>query len=175
MSSASGSGGLATINSPTSSRCADCPNMVMTIADQQFYKRFQKMKPLQFQGAIPGVPRIDWMGTNGSYPSKSISYIHAQRLIDIVCMSYLAFIRDTSVELPPMESILIVKEFADVFSNDLSGVPSNRDIDFAIDLKPGTKPISIPPYRMTSAELKELKDQLQDLLSKGFIRPSVSP
>ncbi|XP_069147009.1 uncharacterized protein [Solanum lycopersicum] len=54
-------------------------------------------------------------------------------------------------------------------------VPPDRDIDFSIDLEPGTKPISIPPYRMASAELKELKDQLQDLLSKGFIRPSVSP
>ena len=48
-------------------------------------------------------------------------------------------------------------------------------IDFAIDLEPGTKPISIPPCRMAPAELKELKDQLQDLLEKGFIRPSVSP
>ena len=46
-------------------------------------------------------------------------------------------------------------------------------INFAIDLEPGTKPICIPPYRMAPTELKELKDQLQDLLSKGFIRPSV--
>ncbi|XP_069152026.1 uncharacterized protein [Solanum lycopersicum] len=54
------------------------------------------------------------------------------------------------------------------------GVPPDRDIDFAIDLELGTKLISIPPYRMAPAELKELKDQFQDLLSKGFIRPSVS-
>ena len=51
----------------------------------------------------------------------------------------------------------------------------NGDIDFAIDFEPGTKPISIPLYRIAPAEFKELKDQLQDLLSKGFIRPSVSP
>ena len=69
----------------------------------------------------------------------------------------------------------MVQEFLDVFPSDLPGVPPDRDIDFAIDLEPGTKPISIPPYRMAPAELKELKDQLQDLLSKGFIRPSVSP
>jgi len=69
----------------------------------------------------------------------------------------------------------VVQEFLDVFPSDLPGVPPDRDIDFAIDLEPGTKPISIPPYRMAPAELKELKDQLQDLLSKGFIRPSVSP
>ena len=69
----------------------------------------------------------------------------------------------------------MVQEFLDVFPSDLSGVSPDRDINFAIDLEPGTKPISIPPYRMAPAELKELKDQLQDLLSKGFIRPSVSP
>ena len=69
----------------------------------------------------------------------------------------------------------MVQEFLDVFPSDLPGVPPDRDIDFAIDLKPDTKPIYIPPYRMAPAELKELKDQLQDLLSKGFIRPSVSP
>ena len=57
----------------------------------------------------------------------------------------------------------------------MPGLPPDRDIDFCIDVEPGTRPISIPPYRMAPAELKELKEQLQDLLSKGFIRPSVSP
>ena len=51
----------------------------------------------------------------------------------------------------------------------------DRDIDFCIDLEPGTRPISIPPYRMAPAELRELKAQLQELLSKDFIRPSASP
>ena len=55
------------------------------------------------------------------------------------------------------------------------GMPPDRDIDFCIDLEPGTRPISIPPYRMAPAELRELKAQLQELLSKGFIRPSASP
>ena len=69
----------------------------------------------------------------------------------------------------------MVQEFPDVFPEDLPGVPPVCEIDFSIDLEPGTKPISIPPYRMAPAELKELKDQIQDLLSKGFICPSVSP
>ncbi|XP_060170340.1 uncharacterized protein LOC132601256 [Lycium barbarum] len=63
----------------------------------------------------------------------------------------------------------------EVFLEDLPGIPPDREIDFAIDLLPGTKPISIPSYRMDPAELRELKDQLKDLLDKGFIRPSVSP
>ncbi|WMV30377.1 hypothetical protein MTR67_023762, partial [Solanum verrucosum] len=71
-----------------------------------------------------------------------------------------------------IESVLIVNEFLDVFPNDLPGVPPEREIDFGIDLLPDTQPISIPPYRMAPAELKELKEQLRDLLEKGFIRPN---
>ncbi|XP_049387927.1 uncharacterized protein LOC125852238, partial [Solanum stenotomum] len=125
--------------------------------------------------AIPGIPRVEWRGTSGSYPNRVISHIRAQRMIDRGCLSYLAFIRDVGAESPAMESIPVVQELPDVFPEDLPGVPLVRDIDFSIDLEPGTKLISIPPYRMAPAELKELKDQIQDLLSKGFIRPSVSP
>ncbi|KAH0730590.1 hypothetical protein KY289_001778 [Solanum tuberosum] len=124
--------------------------------------------------AMPGVLRVEWKGTNGSYPSKVISFIRAQKLMERGCLSYLAFIRDTSVEPPSMDSVPVVQGFLDIFPSDLSNVPPDRDIDFAIDLEPGTKPISISPYHMASSELKELKDQLQDLLSKGFICPSMS-
>ena len=61
------------------------------------------------------------------------------------------------------------------FPEDLPGLPIDREIEFCIDLVPGTQPISIPPYRMAPAELRELKVQLQDLLDKGFVRPSASP
>ena len=61
------------------------------------------------------------------------------------------------------------------FPTDLQDMPPDRDIDFCIDQEPGTPPISIPPYRMAPAELRELKAQLQELLGKGFIRPSASP
>ena len=58
-----------------------------------------------------------------------------------------------------------MSEFSEVFPTDLPGLPPDRDIDFCIDVEPGTLPISIPPYRMAPAELKKLKEQLQDLLS----------
>lgn len=105
--------------------------------------------------AIPGVPRIEWKGDSGSYPSKVISYIHAQKLIGRGCLSYLAFIQGTNIDPPSMESIPVVQEFVEVFPTDLPGVPPDRDIDFPIDLEPGTKPISILPYRMAPAKLKE--------------------
>ena len=67
------------------------------------------------------------------------------------------------------------QEFSDVFPDDISGLPPDRAIEFVIELILWTKPISIPPYIMAPAELKELKAQLEELLSKGFIRPSTSP
>ena len=61
------------------------------------------------------------------------------------------------------------------FPDDIAGFPPEREVEFTIDLIPGTEPISIPPYRMAPAELRELKAQLEEFLSKGFIRPSISP
>ena len=74
-----------------------------------------------------------------------------------------------------LEDIPVVCEFADVFPDDLPGLPSKRDIEFVIELQPGTAPISKRPYRMPPMKLAELKIQLQDLLDKGYIRPSASP
>jgi hypothetical protein len=75
----------------------------------------------------------------------------------------------------PVERIPVVCEYPEVFSDELPGMPPDRDIEFAIELQPGTAPISKRPYRMPPAELAELKRQLQELLDKGFIRPSTSP
>jgi hypothetical protein len=73
------------------------------------------------------------------------------------------------------KDIPIVCEYLDIFLDDLPGMPPDRDIEFIIELQPGTAPISKRPYRMPPNELAELKIQLQDLLDKGFIRPSASP
>jgi hypothetical protein len=75
----------------------------------------------------------------------------------------------------PLKKILVVCEYADVFPDELPGMPPDRDIEFAIELQPRTTPISKRPYRMPPAELAELKKQLQELLDKGFIRPSTLP
>ncbi|XP_073221486.1 uncharacterized protein [Cicer arietinum] len=74
-----------------------------------------------------------------------------------------------------VDGILVVEDFPEVFPPDVPGLPPVRDIEFSIDVTPGTGPISIAPYRMSPSELSELKNQLEDLLSKQFIRPSVSP
>ncbi|KAL4387925.1 hypothetical protein GQ457_09G030640 [Hibiscus cannabinus] len=74
-----------------------------------------------------------------------------------------------------LEDIDTVKEFPEVFPDDLPGLPPNREVEFGIEVQPGTSPVSIAPYRMALVELKELKTQLQELQDKGFIRPSSSP
>jgi hypothetical protein len=74
-----------------------------------------------------------------------------------------------------LEDILVVREFLDVFPSDLPRMPPEMAIEFKIELQPGTTPKSKAPYKMSLVELKELKIQLQGLLDKGYIRPSVSP
>jgi hypothetical protein len=74
-----------------------------------------------------------------------------------------------------LEDIPVVCEYPNVFPDDLLRMPPDRDIEFIIELQPGTAPISKRPYRMPPNELAELKTQLQDLLNKGFIRLSSSP
>jgi hypothetical protein len=71
--------------------------------------------------------------------------------------------------------IRTVSEFLDVFPKELSGMPPDRKIEFVIELDPGTAPIFKRPYRMAANQLAELKEQLQELLDKGYIRPSASP
>jgi hypothetical protein len=74
-----------------------------------------------------------------------------------------------------LENIPVVCEYPNVFPDDLPGMPPDRDVEFVIELQPGTAPISKRPYRMPPKELAELKNQLQELLDKGYIRPSSSP
>ena len=69
----------------------------------------------------------------------------------------------------------VVCEYVDVFPDELPGLPLHRDVDFGIELHPGISPISMTPHRMAPVELHEIRVQLQELLDKGFIRPSTSP
>jgi hypothetical protein len=69
----------------------------------------------------------------------------------------------------------VVNEFPDVFPEELPGIPPNQDIEFVIQLKPSTAPIYRTPFRMTTPELAELKEHINEFLEKGFIHPSSSP
>jgi hypothetical protein len=74
-----------------------------------------------------------------------------------------------------LEDIKVVQDYPDIFPEELPGMPPDHDIEFLIELLPGTPPISKRPYRMLVNELVELKKQIVKLQAKGFIRPSSSP
>ncbi|KAL0285761.1 UNVERIFIED_CONTAM: Retrovirus-related Pol polyprotein from transposon, partial [Sesamum radiatum] len=104
-----------------------------------------------------------------------LSAARAVRAIKKGCEALLAFTIDTRVGPTKLEDIPIVREFPDVFPNDLPGPPSDKEIEFEVNLVPGATPVSKTPYRMALAELRELKKQLQELMEKKLIRPIVSP
>jgi len=74
-----------------------------------------------------------------------------------------------------IDDVPVVRDYAKVFPEELPGMPPDRDVEFVIDLMPGTGPIAKRPYRMSVDEQAELKKQIDELLEKGFIRPSASP
>ena len=92
---------------------------------------------------------------------------------DAFLTSRVAALKTTSSEIT-ISQILTVRDFEDVFQN-ISGLPPPWEIDFCIELAPGTAPISKAPYRMALTEMLELKKQVQELEDLGFIRPSTSP
>ena len=123
----------------------------------------------------PEEPGVIFRGIRREIAPSLINAMTASKMLRKGCQGYLAFIVDMRQEGTRLEDIPIVKEFPDVFPDDISGLPPDREVEFTIDLIPETEPISIPPYKMAPAELRKLKAQLEDLLSKGFIRPSISP
>ncbi|MCI35357.1 RNA-directed DNA polymerase (Reverse transcriptase), partial [Trifolium medium] len=78
-------------------------------------------------------------------------------------------------EKTEVDALPVVREFVDVYPDDILDLPPEREVEFSIDIVPGTSPISMAPYRMSAAELEKLKEQLEELLEKRFVRPIVSP
>ncbi|KAL4032938.1 hypothetical protein IC575_006021 [Cucumis melo] len=123
----------------------------------------------------PGFAEVVFRGMRKAVSRSLISVLKAEKLLRKGCTAFLAHIVVVQREKLKLEDVPVVKEFLDVFPDDLSGLPPDREIEFTIELLPRTAPISQAPYRMAPSELKELKMQLQELVNKGYIRPSVSP
>ncbi|XP_070004679.1 uncharacterized protein [Nicotiana sylvestris] len=109
---------------------------------------------------------MDWL-----LPNYAILDCHAKTMR----FTMPAYVKDVSIDTPTVDIVPVVRDFPEVFPSILPDMLPDRDIDFDIDLCPGTQYLSIPLYRMAPPVLKELKEQLQKLLDKGFIRPNVSP
>ncbi|GJR14726.1 putative reverse transcriptase domain-containing protein [Tanacetum coccineum] len=108
-----------------------------------------------------------------------ISCTKAQKYVLQGCHVFLAHItvKETGdkSKKKQLQDVPIVKNFPEVFPEDLPGLPPTRQVEFHIDLVPGAAPVARAPYRLAPSEMKELADQLQELSDKGFIRPSSSP
>ncbi|XP_028111276.1 uncharacterized protein LOC114309697 [Camellia sinensis] len=107
-------------------------------------------------------------------PPYLISAMKARKLINKGCQGYLCSVTTEPTMDFILDNILVVKDFPDVFSDELPSQLVIREIEFTIDVILGTQPISKTPYRMSTIEMKELETQLQELLHKGFIRSGTS-
>ncbi|KAL0545863.1 hypothetical protein IC582_015759 [Cucumis melo] len=123
----------------------------------------------------PGLTEVVFRGERKIIPTSLISALKVEKLLRKGCTVFLAHVVEVQEEKLKPEDVLVVNEYLDVFPTDLSGLPPDREVEFTIELLLGTTPISQAPYRMAPSKLKELKVQLQELVDKGYIRPSVSP
>ncbi|GJY79221.1 putative reverse transcriptase domain-containing protein [Tanacetum coccineum] len=111
-------------------------------------------------GSFDVVIGMDWL-----------SKYHAR----IICDEKVVNIPFDGETLIIQEDIPVVREFPEVFPEDLPGLPPVRQVEFQIDLIPGAAPVARAPYKLAPSEMQELSDQLQELADRGFIRPSTSP
>ena len=108
-----------------------------------------------------------------------LSFLEARNFVCSTCPTFLACLiflsSGESSDSRVLYDVPVVSEFVDVFPDELPGLPPHWEVEFGIDLVPSATPISKAPYRLSPAELKELKQQLQELTESGFVRPSTSP
>ncbi|XP_052198293.1 uncharacterized protein LOC127805580 [Diospyros lotus] len=123
--------------------------------------------PLQFA--------LVYRGVQPMLVTPMISVMKVEKLMRQGCEAYLAFVTTKGGSSTSLTEVPVVCDFVDVFPDELPGLPPRREVEFSVELMPGTQLISKTSYRMALNELKELKVQLQELMEKGFIRPSTSP
>ena len=119
--------------------------------------------------------KVTVYGIRSGPMSNVILAMQARRFLRKGCEAFLALVLDSKRGQVNLEDIPVIKEFSDVFPKELSGLPLEREVDLSIEIVQKMSPFSRAPYRMAPTELKELKTQLQELLNKRFVRPSVSP
>ncbi|GJZ30020.1 hypothetical protein Tco_0575067 [Tanacetum coccineum] len=122
------------------------------------------------------VRRLFIEGDRNKFPRlKIVSCIKAQKYIEKGCELFLAQVTEQESKEKRLEDVPVIRDFPEVFPDELPGLPPPRQVEFRIDLIPGAAPVARAPYRLAPTEMKELSKQLQELLEKGFIRPSSSP
>ncbi|GKA01219.1 putative reverse transcriptase domain-containing protein [Tanacetum coccineum] len=119
---------------------------------------------------------IDLMSIElGTFDVMVIFVIKSHKYIERGCHLFLAHVTEKKPKEKPLEDVPVIRDFLEVFLDDLPGLPSPRQVEFRIDLVPGAAHVACAPYRLAPSEMRELSVQLQELLEKGFIRLSSSP
>ncbi|GJS68526.1 putative nucleotidyltransferase, ribonuclease H [Tanacetum coccineum] len=137
-------------------------------------------------GSFDVIVGMDWMaehraersGVKNESRLEVISSISTQGYIDKGCQVFLVQMmkkEETVASEKRIEDVPVVRDFPEVFPEDLPGLPLTRQVEFHIELISGAAPVAHAPYRLAPVEMKELADQLKELSDKGFIRPSSSP
>ncbi|GKC82477.1 hypothetical protein Tco_1138194 [Tanacetum coccineum] len=124
------------------------------------------------------VIRGERSGVRNESRLEVISSIRTQRYIEKGCQVFLLQVtKNEEAEIPEkrIEDVPVVRDFPEVFPEDLPGLPLTRQVEFHIQLIPGAAPVAHAPYRLAPTKMKELAEQLKELSDKGFIRPSSSP
>nr|GEW36017.1 putative reverse transcriptase domain-containing protein [Tanacetum cinerariifolium] len=114
-------------------------------------------------------------GDRGASRLKVISYIKARKFIERGSQLFVAHVTEKEPQEKRIEDVPVIRDFSEVFPDDLPGLPPPRQVEFRIDLAPGDAPVARAPYQLAPSEMKELAKQLQELSKKGFICPSASP
>jgi hypothetical protein len=171
---------------------SDSPYMISTTGGRMATKHIVLKTPLNLGGVfkvclivldsqgIDVILGMGWMKRHKTLLDTAARIVHLDSLVHGSITLQLSLpsavppsIHHTAAQ--NLENISVACEFPDVFLEDLSGMPPDRDVEFIIELQPGMTPISRWPYKMAPKELAELKVQLNELLEKGYIRPSSSP
>ncbi|KAJ9561695.1 hypothetical protein OSB04_006855 [Centaurea solstitialis] len=132
-------------------------------------------KQVRIRGPSGGKLLVQGDAPRARFPFCSAA--RARRYLQSGGGGFLAYVVDTRLDSNQrtVGEVPVVRDFPDVFPDDLPGIPPERQVEFRIDLVPSVAPVAKAPYRLAPPEMKELYDQLQELLEKGFIRPSCSP
>ncbi|KAJ9547353.1 hypothetical protein OSB04_019896 [Centaurea solstitialis] len=125
--------------------------------------------------ALPEGGVLEVHGEKPRRDIKIVSFMKMRSHLRKECVAFMAHVVDKKAKEKQVQDIPVVREFPEVFPEELPGLPLQRQVEFHIDLVPGAGPIAKSPYRLAPSEMQELSNQLQELLDKGLIRPSSSP
>lgn len=169
----------------TTSVCLNCPILIF----DKYFSINLICLPLDNLGVILGMNLLEFNHVYINCYNKSVRFLtpgeaekvgffstrELEELLEEETHMFMLFTALSAKSQMGIDELQVVRDLPEVFPDDISDVPPEREVKFSIDLVHGTRPVSLAPYMMSASELIKLKKQLEDLLEKRFMRPSVLP